>query len=320
MAEINNTSINFTDTIFNDVDQYAEIGKQWDIDFTQLDSGKLEARLRFMGSETFQVFRTSYNKAFLQNGASPKKLITFGVPQSDFVEFFWRGIKITGNNILIFPLNGEIATESKAGFDIFGLSFAPDYIEQVCEKLNYPYLQQKIRNTEVVTISKMSMNLLRRFIISIFRNLPDQFQFLSDAKFIETIKYEILKELLFTIENHLNTSKIYSNRLRDKAFNKAKVLILENHTKPITVQKLVEETGISIRTLEYSFLERFGTTPKVVLKSLRLNGANRELKSKIEGNIHISDIASRWGFWHMGQFAKDYKKMFGELPSTTKSK
>ncbi|MGB5848875.1 MAG: hypothetical protein WBH40_10330, partial [Ignavibacteriaceae bacterium] len=61
MADIKNTSINFTDTIFNDVDQYAEIGKQWDIDFTQLDSGKLEARLLFIGCETFQAFRTSYN-------------------------------------------------------------------------------------------------------------------------------------------------------------------------------------------------------------------------------------------------------------------
>jgi AraC family ethanolamine operon transcriptional activator len=83
------------------------------------------------------------------------------------------------------------------------------------------------------------------------------------------------------------------------------------------VQKLVEETGVSVRTLEYSFLERFGTSPKAVLKSLRLSGANRELISTVEGSIQISDIATRWGFWHMGQFAKDYKKMFGELPSET---
>ena len=31
----------------------------------------------------------------------------------------------------------------------------------------------------------------------------------------------------------------------------------------------------------------------------------------------ISDIANHWGFWHMGGFASDYKKQFGELPSQT---
>jgi AraC family ethanolamine operon transcriptional activator len=122
---------------------------------------------------------------------------------------------------------------------------------------------------------------------------------------------------LLTIGNNLNTSKKNMNRLRDKAFNKAREYILEHQTEPVTVQKLVEETGISIRTLEYSFLERLGTTPKAVLKSLRLSGVNRELKLTITENSRVTDVANRWGFWHMGQFAKDYKKMFGELPSAT---
>jgi len=28
-------------------------------------------------------------------------------------------------------------------------------------------------------------------------------------------------------------------------------------------------------------------------------------------------IANQYGFWHMGQFAKDYNNLFGELPSET---
>ncbi|RLD37204.1 MAG: AraC family transcriptional regulator, partial [Bacteroidetes bacterium] len=31
----------------------------------------------------------------------------------------------------------------------------------------------------------------------------------------------------------------------------------------------------------------------------------------------IANIARASGFWHMGQFYKDYKKFFGELPSDT---
>jgi len=28
-------------------------------------------------------------------------------------------------------------------------------------------------------------------------------------------------------------------------------------------------------------------------------------------------VANAWGFWHMGQFARDYRRLFGELPSDT---
>ena len=31
----------------------------------------------------------------------------------------------------------------------------------------------------------------------------------------------------------------------------------------------------------------------------------------------ITKVANRWGFWHMGQFASDYRKLFVELPSDT---
>ena len=33
--------------------------------------------------------------------------------------------------------------------------------------------------------------------------------------------------------------------------------------------------------------------------------------------VTIQDIASHWGFWHLGQFAQDYRHLFGELPSDT---
>ena len=31
-----------------------------------------------------------------------------------------------------------------------------------------------------------------------------------------------------------------------------------------------------------------------------------------------ANVAHRWGFWHMGQFARDYRRLFGELPSETR--
>jgi len=316
LTYIKNINTYFYNAVFNDIDQYAEVAKQWDVDFTQLEAGTLKATMTIVGSEDFQAFRTSYSKSLLQKGSSPNHLITFAVPRSNRGTFFWRGKKITGNNVIIFPLNGEIDSESKAGFDIFALSFLPEYIEQVSTQQNFPNLLRQIRITEVVTLSEQAMNMLRTFLENIFRSLPSQKNNLSDPKFIETIKYEILKEILNAIEKPLNASNESSKRLRDKAFKKAKTFILEHATEPITVQRLAKETGVTVRTLEFAFLERFGVTPKATLKSFKLSGVNKELKLADEKS-KVTDIANRWGFWHMGQFAKDYKLMFEELPSKT---
>ncbi|NIU08828.1 MAG: helix-turn-helix domain-containing protein, partial [Phycisphaerae bacterium] len=49
----------------------------------------------------------------------------------------------------------------------------------------------------------------------------------------------------------------------------------------------------------------------------RLNRVHRDLlKGKSRGK-KVSDIANRWGFWHMGQFASDYRRFYGKLPSET---
>ena len=42
-----------------------------------------------------------------------------------------------------------------------------------------------------------------------------------------------------------------------------------------------------------------------------------QLPGFAEGEVSVQDAAARWGFWHLGQFSRDYKRQFGELPSQT---
>ena len=48
-----------------------------------------------------------------------------------------------------------------------------------------------------------------------------------------------------------------------------------------------------------------------------LGEAHRTFRQSNPSIIEINDIAHNLGFWHMGQFAADYRKLFGELPSMT---
>ena len=71
--------------------------------------------------------------------------------------------------------------------------------------------------------------------------------------------------------------------------------------------------GMSWRTLDRGFKEHFGIGPKRYLLNLRLTQARRALKSAGEGT-KVVDVANEWGFWHMGDFAREYRQLFGELP------
>ena len=70
--------------------------------------------------------------------------------------------------------------------------------------------------------------------------------------------------------------------------------------------------------MHYAFTERFGMPPAHYMKVHRLNGARNDLC--LEPPVKVSDAANKWGFWHLGQFANDYEKLFGELPSDTLSR
>jgi len=85
----------------------------------------------------------------------------------------------------------------------------------------------------------------------------------------------------------------------------------------LTVRDLCRAAGASERTLRYAFVERYGVPPKAYLKAVRLHGVRRELRSADLHALRVTDTANRWGFWHMGDFAADYRRLFGELPSKT---
>ncbi|WP_287287184.1 helix-turn-helix domain-containing protein [Okeania sp. SIO2B9] len=66
-----------------------------------------------------------------------------------------------------------------------------------------------------------------------------------------------------------------------------------------------------------SFQELFGISPMRYLKVRRLNAVRQRLKASDPENCTITFLASEFGFYSPSHFTRDYKTMFGELPSET---
>lgn len=86
--------------------------------------------------------------------------------------------------------------------------------------------------------------------------------------------------------------------------------------EPVYLSTLCEALAMPERTLRHFFDEQFGLSPVRVLRCRRLCQVREALLAAPFG-ARVSDIAGAYGFWHMGQFAADYRKLFGVRPSET---
>jgi AraC family ethanolamine operon transcriptional activator len=87
--------------------------------------------------------------------------------------------------------------------------------------------------------------------------------------------------------------------------------------EPLSLLDLCREVGVSERTLHYAFREVRGLSPMAYFQACRLNAVRQELKAAAAGTATVREVAQRWGFWHTGEFAAAYRRLFGELPSQT---
>jgi AraC-like DNA-binding protein len=109
----------------------------------------------------------------------------------------------------------------------------------------------------------------------------------------------------------------FAPAMRHRAARLAESFLRENLDRPVSVAELCVVTGVPKRTLMLGFSDCFGIAPLAFHKRLRLNAARRDLARSWPGETSVTKVALRWGFDHLGRFAVDYRRLFGESPVMT---
>ena len=87
--------------------------------------------------------------------------------------------------------------------------------------------------------------------------------------------------------------------------------------QPITIEEIAAAANVGIRTLQLSFRQWRMTTPMTYLHELRMTEARHDLLAQ-PPSLSVAEVARKWGFSHLGRFAIDYKRQFGESASETR--
>lgn len=131
------------------------------------------------------------------------------------------------------------------------------------------------------------------------------------------LERSLIKGLILSQPNNYSQALDEQVQRRCPAFvSKARQFIEDNCAYDIRLVDIERAAGISAQKLHDSFKTHFGLSPVAYLKRFRLQSARRTLLQG-HGSYNIAAIASQWGFNHLGRFAQDYNRLFGELPSQT---
>ena len=301
---------------FSDFDEFSHLLRAWDLDFRQLDSGEFHTDMLELSSSTSLLTHVRFNRLIDQCGASPPGKWTFCIFFEHSTSIIWHGEEISNNTVVVYRPGAEIDCVSRPGFEIFALSYTEEHLNAICSYMHLPEVRVLLQGSDHFACScpdlaKSRLQLHR--MAEAIRCLSTEEEYTS---LTHCLDFELPELVLSALAGSRSVKDCRPN-LRTQAIRQVKEYLAACPSEPVTVSQLCGITGVSERTLQYAFQEQYSVSPKTYLKNFRLNGARRELFRNDFDTTRVNDVASVWGFWHMGQFASDYRKLFGELPSDT---
>lgn len=302
---------------FVDVDDLTSETRHWNLDFRQLDRGPFRGDLLQFVAHGIQIADARFGRTLHQTGAPPSKLRTIAVPAAADVQFIWRGHQIDGNSLMLFPRGGELASVSRPDFHVYTCSFPEPILDAIGESLQLGAFRNICKDVEAITCDARQMQALRNTLACLCDAVRCSTCELSGAFVADQLTTRLPISLVSAIAGARGRCRPATTARREAALSRAMDVFETSVHEDLSIPEIAEAACVSSRTLEYAFGERFGISPKEYLSVMRLRAVRMELRESCPRRTRVADVAARWGFWHMGQFAADYRRRFAELPSET---
>ena len=303
---------------FSNFEVFSSVLSGYDIEVKQIGRGSFFAYVQQIEYGQVAINRFTTTLRLEANGRPPQGVRTFGIPTASCQPFVWRDKQTSGNTIQIYKPDTELALMTNPEFEAIDISISEKDFNALNRLWGFPDLDNMINNQEMLDCDSAKMSRLRNtleYICSVFNKEPGRFK--QDIEMQNLVNYQVpylLAEALMTSTTH----KIKTTACKRQYILRTAIdYIQSSANKAISVEKLCQDTGINKRTLQRAFQDQYGMTPKFYLQSQRLNHVYKTLLCSDPETTKITDIALSQGYWHMSQFAADYHRQFGELPSTT---
>lgn len=295
-----------------DIDEQAALLRGWNQTYDQISAGAFNGSFIEAQLGRVQLFREVTSNALYQTGALAAGTIAVGVPLALRGNATFCGRACDGMQLHVFSGHDSFEFLSPSGLDIAGFvlterdlcaALTPDELESIVPTLARPHL----RAADYGAAERM-----RRIFADACEVLTQSPDVVHDPVRFASMSRDVIAALVAAL-SHVQDGRLETIPTAKGALivRHARELVTHGPDGYLSVEELCRELGISRRALQYAFQETLGVKPLTYLRAVRMNGARRAMKQARS----VADAATLWGFWHFGRFARDYRAMFGELPS-----
>jgi AraC family transcriptional regulator, ethanolamine operon transcriptional activator len=273
--------------------------------WAQLEPGKFEVRYQFVDAGPLRLALRKINVGFMGGAHVARHKSVVGIVADSRTKARWLGSYVDEASVFTSRTCVELSTSGPSAFYTISVDepFLAREFSDAPDARTLLGMPRAARLTQELNhATRLRATLHRVF----SRPLP--------RKTIYGTLIPMLAEMLDR-GDVVESSKCLSRRLA--AVRVCEAYMREHVDATLTLLDLSRVSGMRSRSLINAFEAVTGYSPMDYLKRIRLNGVHRTLQRPHRDSVRIIDVATDWGFWHMGHFTTDYRMMFGETPSQT---
>lgn len=292
-----------------DIDEQAHNLTQWQQKYDQTSEGHFYGCIEGIDFKNIHVFKEYTQRALRQQCNITPESLWLGIPAQNQPSKI-NGLNVASNQFMCRSSQTDFELITPEQFNIFGLVLNWQSIAQIAQVQGVCLNTITATGPERLTVSESHLQSARKIINTIVNGSAFGLNAALQQDMLNMLALHLLQKQ--QIKQHVAPSYKHRKAVVDKV----KEYVNAHPQSTVTITDLCELTFVSRRTLQYSFESILGINPLRFLRLTRLNNVRRELK-RAKQDKPISVIAANWGFWHAGQFTKDYTQLFGENPSKT---
>ncbi len=301
---------NQTISHFRDVHVHAATIQQWNQDYSQLTAGCAESSLMQLTTTGCHLFLEQINQRVVQNGVAPRDKMCFAVPINVPGSIRMQGREVRAQSLFILRGGEEFVIHRPPGLELLAVTFdASSFAELLA--------QQNDATRLGATLGRGLVELPPSVLAELRRALSASFMADATGSVLPWVEAAVPAAVVHALRGGQGAAGRDRGMSSHALVSECHRITLASAHAPPTVAALCTRLRVSRRTLQDSFRKVAETTPVDYLRAMRLNLVRQALHRTLPGAVDIGEVATHAGFSQLSHFARQYQRLFGELPSQT---
>ena len=307
---------------FSDCEGFKDLVKHDDAEITQIEPGRFANSVSLIPLEHMMFRYGKKATPWISTGTAEPGHISLLVDLNYRILPTVNGLRQEGRPFV--QLYGGGAEHCTVAHDPGEFAFVPipaPILEQALQRLGIDVLPVNSGRLTAIHADDETFHLLNDTFQGLRTSAEETPELFLSQEVRRTVERELLTRLALVIER---AGRVPGNShpriVRMSVFRKAREFLDAKAHTPVYLAELCGVVGVPERTLRATFQTMLGVSPLKYLQLRRMRQVRHALQHSNKRERSVKQVALSSGFWQLGRFAVEYKRLFGESPSQTLDK